>query len=357
MKILSCTGADIKTNFQKNFNKNDTKTSKVENKSNENDFFKYQSMVGLLNKALINPSSISFEGKREKIKDEDIPTVIDMYNQGMTQEEIAEKFNCTQENISYILIDAGIKTEPMATPEFREQVIDMYLNQGMTQEEIAEILGCSHTPISYILRDAGIKTEPKITPEVIERIIKMREQGMSQSQIADSIGCHQVAISKVLIAAGMRTGFKKPNKPSMKSLHGDEIIALYKQGKNQQELAEMYNCSTSTIGRIIESAGLRTKPKITPEIREQIVDMYQNQNKTQEELAKKFECTQATISKILIDAGIKTGPKVTDEKRAQIAYWHNQGLSSRKIAEKVNLHRSTVNKVIKELKEAKKLEN
>lgn len=84
----------------------------------------------------------------EKIQDEKL---IELYNQGLTQKEIAQYFECANCTVSNRLSRLGIKTR---TPIDKSRVEDLH-NQGLSDEEISDIFGCTRTNITHILNKMG----------------------------------------------------------------------------------------------------------------------------------------------------------------------------------------------------------
>jgi len=51
---------------------------------------------------------------------------------------------------------------------------------------------------------------------------------------------------------------EKENRRQAKAARNAEIVALYQQGKTQEEIAAALNCSHQTAGRVLKAAGIKT---------------------------------------------------------------------------------------------------
>ena len=147
-------------------------------------------------------------GRRVFLQDE-IVDIIDMYNKGCTQKEIADKHNTTQGTISGIIKrnNPNYKLRNGKTIPKSEYVniVDLY-NNRLTQLEIANIYNCSPSLISFILKQMGVKTRlggSFNTQKDIEQWAKMHRAGMLIKDIADQYGVSRVTVSNLLKKNGI----------------------------------------------------------------------------------------------------------------------------------------------------------
>ena len=131
-----------------------------------------------------------------RINKEDLKS---MYiNEGMTQEQIAEELGYTQANVSIILHECGVPTRPGGkyTAQQRaskaNEIVERY-NNGETQEEIAKKVGYNKGNVWSILKERGVQT--RVTSGTIthqemalitaDKIQECIDKGMNQHQIAE----------------------------------------------------------------------------------------------------------------------------------------------------------------------------
>lgn len=85
-----------------------------------------------------------------------------------------------------------------------EKVVDMY-NNGMTQQEIANIYGCSKQIVYKIMKQMRADARPNgFTKEDAERMYKMYQDGMSMSEIADKFDSCRHTIGRTLKRHGFQ---------------------------------------------------------------------------------------------------------------------------------------------------------
>ena len=136
--------------------------------------------------------------------------IVKMYEDGMTTYEIAEKVGYSAAYVSRILQERGVQTRGRGrfTPQQRSLLYDkieqMY-NDGMTQEEIAKDVGYDQGYVGLILQRRGVQTRGSagtITRKKMSLITagKLQEcidKGMNQHQIAEYFGVHDATIYKL----------------------------------------------------------------------------------------------------------------------------------------------------------------
>ena len=87
----------------------------------------------------------------------------------------------------------------------------------------------------------------------------------------------------------------------------EKIVDLYKQGMTQPDIANMYNCSVSTISSIIKKMNIETRLGGSKNTKSDVLrmhEMYQN-GKLLKEIADEFHTTRGTVSKLLKKNGFK----------------------------------------------------
>jgi len=98
----------------------------------------------------------------------------------------------------------------------------------------------------------------------------------------------------------------------MKPLVLDQIVDLYlNQNKTLQEIATIFECSTTPIRKRLKEFGVDTSNGFQIS-KEELYELYVVQQKTQEEIAKIYNCWNTTISGCLKRYGIKARDQVKD---------------------------------------------
>lgn len=96
---------------------------------------------------------------RKKILDSDYEKIVDMYNSGMTQQEIADVYNCSKHSVHMFMKRMNISVRPNGFTKYdAKEMYSMYQN-GMSMDSIAEHFdSCRHT-IGRTLKKYGFKID------------------------------------------------------------------------------------------------------------------------------------------------------------------------------------------------------
>ena len=81
-------------------------------------------------------------------------------------------------------------------------------------------------------------------------------------------------------------------------LNFDEILLLHKRGKTYKEIADMYNTSASTIGRLMREHNIYGRTKVDEFVMNEIIDLYLA-GSSMHLIAKKLHISESTVSTIL----------------------------------------------------------
>lgn len=190
--------------------------------------------------------------------------IMEMYNNGMTEEAIGITLNRDQTTISKIinkLIEDGkLKNRE---EELEQKIIQLY-KQGKSPKEIADEVDRSYKTIYRRIKkliDANIikKQEKKvesvldISKKIENKIIKYYNQGISYKEIAQKIEVGENSTGKIikgLIEEGKIGDRKISRKPKENKITPEEekiILELYKKGLTPSEIAKKTNKVVYTV--------------------------------------------------------------------------------------------------------------
>lgn len=143
------------------------------------------------------------------------------YATGMTLLQVAEKYGVSHPVISRHLDQAGVtrrKQKFAYTPEFLDQVRDLYENHGLSQAKIAEQLGLTQKIIQSAMGKAGIRPrldavglskaglgghDIKLTAQQRAEIVARYQAGETGPVIAKDYGVSSVSVYHSLKRAGV----------------------------------------------------------------------------------------------------------------------------------------------------------
>lgn len=131
------------------------------------------------------------------------PEIIDLYKNGMSQAKIGELYHVAQCTISSILRKCGIKgtfdSARKVTRVDHERIVQLY-QSGLIQQEIADMYGVGQYCISNILIKNNIKPRRYITENQKQNVIELYLSGQSQEQIERDLHMSHNSISAILDA-------------------------------------------------------------------------------------------------------------------------------------------------------------
>lgn len=179
--------------------------------------------------------------------------VIELYKEGYTVSEIAEKMGTTKQNISRILKLGNVSRESGGISKRRERIVKKIkemTEQGITLERISEKLGISEMSVRKYAYDEGIEliseTSLRVT-RLKEQAIELKKQGMTQVEIAEKLGLSQGYVSKFLLDENIRTRLKEEEYRE----RDQKIYEEYQKGLTVKELSEKFNLTEINIRRIL----------------------------------------------------------------------------------------------------------
>lgn len=164
---------------------------------------------------------------------------------GTTMSAIAKEFDCNPGTIWYFLVKNNIPfkaKQPLKGMggEYKERILQLW-NEGNSAYKIAKILELNKTFVNKHLKKWGIDTSVTSSTKVADA-----KHGKDRIKVAD----------------------KK-----------DEILKLYAEGKNQNEIAEMFGFNSGHVHKFLVKNGVETRPLETYDFDETYFDRIDTPNK------------------------------------------------------------------------------
>jgi transposase len=137
----------------------------------------------------------------------------------------------------------------------------VYVKEGKSSQKIAELFSCSYVTVLSKCKEYGIPIKNKriqgITKEMLEKLYV--KEGKTIREIAKILDCsfETVRIKCKQLGIPLRN-------PGNEKVEIDEatLKRLYlKEGKNRDEIAKIFGCSSSAIFQWVKRFGLNNKPK------------------------------------------------------------------------------------------------
>lgn len=299
-----------------------------------------------------------------KIIDDD--KLIELYNQGLNDHEIAKVFNVTRASVQHRRKDFGLKSkygemqkEMIAQ---RNQKIKELHSKGLNNREITEELHIDRTTVSDVIKAFGLKSNAK---RGIKRISKntvkaLYGQGLNDREIASNLGCSSAAVCKIRHMLRLKSNEKRGGGRS-KAQHEramklqENIKRLLGDGLTDREIAEKLNYSKGHIRKTRIFLNLPSNIKFEKQhlknrkfTNEQLKDDVRN-GLTDREIADKYNCSQVAVYLRRKKLGLKINNANLTSDKLKEAYYSGKFKSEKEIAEYLNSSAVTIRKLRHEL--------
>jgi len=187
-------------------------------------------------------------------------SVIDLYNGGNTQQQVADILGCSQGSVSSILKRNAISTNTR-TIDWRE--VKKLATIMTSQTQVAEAVGCTQSHISRVLnpiKNGKVIRERKCGRPVVikpEEVLKLHNEGLSTVEISRELGCSQGWASTLLNRSGIKTG-KRGQNPQAISNAERVIDFITTNGGSLREVLEhlKLNVCAETVRRLAKKRGI-----------------------------------------------------------------------------------------------------
>ncbi|GAH88778.1 unnamed protein product, partial [marine sediment metagenome] len=182
--------------------------------------------------------------------------------------------------------------------------------------------------------------EQKATPE---DIIALHEEGLSRPEIATKLGITYSVVESRLRRAGLT-----PHVTRRAPVKTSDIIALHEEGLSPSEIATKLNITYHSAWSSLTRAGLKPHPTFPlPTPTEDIIALHE-EGLSIGEIAPRLNTTYDVVRKRLKVAGLTPHPDLKYIKSAErirdIVSLHEEGLSPRQIAKRLDLSWELVRK-------------
>lgn len=208
----------------------------------------------------------------------EIEEILQMYKDGKSYQEIADKLNRnkttiwevlngeTYQEITKISAIEKAKRETF-TLETINQIMQMY-RDGFTCKNIAEELGYNIKNIWSVIsgtthnKETGVqktkKTKGLMSHEQIDYILKLYSEGNNATTISKIVNSNVTVVDRILkgLSYSDYTGIKPVRMSEVRKEKDEKIIdqvfALHKEGKNNKEISQILNIGETKTGRILK---------------------------------------------------------------------------------------------------------
>lgn len=188
-----------------------------------------------------------------------------------------------------------------------DDIARMYRNEGRSAPEISGQLGCSTSTVYFRLAQLGIPRRPRgprrttrLPDSELRRLYATNS--LSLRQIASQFGVSPQAVRGWLLDAGIplrRAGAPAP------TWTADDLVAQYQAGDSALQIADDVGCSTASVYRALDAAGI-TRRRVEPAIgRDALIDGL-DRGLTAPEIAAEHAVSVACVCRALTREGLAT---------------------------------------------------
>ncbi len=234
----------------------------------------------------------------------------------MTLAEMACQFEVSPPTVHNWLRRASIPTRPSPATTRADvddhDIASRYVTLHQTAAEIASALGCSQTLIYTRLDRLGIprrSPEPRFSPRPPDNELRQLYEA-EQCPVGAIAERFQVTPSAVYQWLRDTTIELRPGK-SRDRIDPDELVGLYEAGASGPELARQYGCSTATIYRRLDDAGMKRRVNNAID-RGALIDALEN-GQTAPQIAATLDISISAVCRALTREGLQT---TTQKKQA-----------------------------------------
>ena len=287
---------------------------------------------------------------REKAKPKYMQVVED-WNNGLSEEEILEKYNIINKNLQAYLSQARkrgieVKIREKAKPKYMLVVEDW--NNGLPKEEILEKYNIINKNLQTYLSQARkrgieVKTREKAKPKYM-LVVEDWNNGLPEDEIFEKYNIVKINLQTYLskarkIGIGIRVREKAKPKYML-------VVEDWNNGLPEEEILEKYNLKNSTLQNYLRQArkrGIEVKAEVKVKAKPKYMLVVEDWNNglPEEEILEKYNLKNSTLQTYLSQTR-KRGIEVKTREKAKPKYmlvvedWNN-GLSKEEIMKKYQI--------------------
>lgn len=148
--------------------------------------------------------------KRRERQEQNNKIRMELYNKGMTDDEIARETKMTAMCIRLWRGRNGLPPVPNQNRTDEERM--KYYGQGLSDAQIGKRLGCSESCIFRWRKLKGLKANNPVPEIDYGKAVELYEMGMTDSQIGKEIGTSSESVRKWRKRNGLQTKFRRGGK-------------------------------------------------------------------------------------------------------------------------------------------------
>lgn len=170
-----------------------------------------------------------------------------LYNQGLSDNEIAKVFGCSRKSISKRRQKLGLSVNfRRAIDKEKEQIIIQMFSEGKSGGEICRTLHLSSSTIAKFKKEHGIQSafEMKMSAEDIEKAMQMAKEGYMDTEIANMFS---VSAGNIMFHRKQRGIKSQFSYDKISKIDNDKFLELFNQGLGDVEIGKQLGMTSDGI--------------------------------------------------------------------------------------------------------------
>jgi len=295
--------------------------------------------------------------------------VIPLLKEGARLPEIASLYGCSPQTVTYQIKNHIPNFDARTYPKWRlrditvEKVVRMY-NILKSSTKIAKILSTETHVITDRLKSAGVKLRALYREDItVEDVARLYKKHKKTSIVADILNINIPLVRRRLEEAGIELDLSYRNKPRRTDISEKIVLEDYDNGKSIASIAKKQKASHAKIRKIIADTGREIRDHYgcyREDITPQRVNYWYKRLKRISRVAEKLKTDPRVIRDRLKTAGVKIDNSFRNERKRtdipakRVVKLHKAGTSKCELARKYKCNRKTIDKIVKDAKEALK---
>lgn len=266
--------------------------------------------------------------------------IIELYNNGMSINDIALKFKTYAQKISKI-----IPKELMQNRKLEDDVIEQIIRKfkdGCSTAEIAQEFGIARTTVTRnIPQELKDKRKLERSNKVHHDVVELFKEGLDAKAISEKTGTTLATVQKHI-----RIYNKETNNVTEKTSK-EEILELFNQGIHPKEIAKRLNITAPTVYYHLPKSVKPGHAKLSAEIREKILSLRES-GISVKQIAKEFGLSERSVYNVLPNDMKAAKNSIPEDLSPIIIKMRKDGYLLEEIAQKLNIAIGTVKKRLPE---------
>jgi transposase len=251
----------------------------------------------------------------------DVATLSRLYvDDELTIAALAALFGVAAQTVHNWLVAAGVPRRPSAAAPRSdisdEVLVRLYSRGGLSAAEISVRVGCSPSLVYSRLARLGVVRRSRAfrrgRPADAELAHLYTERGLSLRQIGELYGVSARAVRGWLIAAGIDR--RRPGAAPV-DCTDRECVELYQAGWSAPDIAYRLGCSSATVYRCLDAAGVPRR-RVTPRISRQELVAALDRGLSAPAIAAAVGVSVSCVCRALTREGLVTVSQAAKQRRA-----------------------------------------